>query len=268
MGANYHYGAAKAANHDGSSDDEGSKPGRYAPLFGRYRFHVAIPLVRNLWRYRQYLHRNARRKDNRWKDTYVTDYPLRHYQKKVNIWVLHVLVTVLAFLGSGKHRVARDKYRYRRRRRAEGETSSSSSSDSEVGGDGKRNGNVGGVDRRDFGMGGFRRKTVKRRKSPGRGSWKAGSVGVGSRAEEMGSVGGWSNQTRSRTPLPPGGMDDDDVGLGGFGGEMEAAAEKGGRRGKLGWLRMRRKGRRKEVVDEEKDVGTEEGVLEEREGGL
>ncbi|KAG7294401.1 hypothetical protein NEMBOFW57_004472 [Staphylotrichum longicolle] len=106
MGANYHYGGAKADNHDGSSDDEGSKPGRYAPLFGRYRFHVAIPLVRYLWRYRQYLHRNARRKNNRWKDTYVTDYPLRHYQRKVNIWVLHVLVTVLAFLGSGKHRAA------------------------------------------------------------------------------------------------------------------------------------------------------------------
>jgi hypothetical protein len=45
---------------------------------------------------------------------------------------------------------------------------------------------------------------------------------------------------------------------------MGVVEEEEGRRGKLSWLRLRRKGRRKEVVDEEKEVGGEERVLEER----
>ncbi|KAK4149190.1 hypothetical protein C8A00DRAFT_38221 [Chaetomidium leptoderma] len=261
------YGLA-GSNHSGSDDDDESanssddgakRTGRYAPMFGRYHFHRKIALLRNLWRYRRYRRRNARRRDNRWKDTYVRDYPLHYYRAKVNMWTLRMLVAVLAYFGSEKHRRARERNRKRRKLRRE-EEGSSDSEDSEasstVSEDYKE------VERKDFGRGGAKGKPVKRKKSISSGYWKPGLVANGSREDEMESMGRrWSNQTRSRGSLP-GDRDRGD----GEQRRMAAEEEKERMKGKLRWLRMRRTGKPKGVVDEEKEIGDSEGVFEGRRG--
>jgi hypothetical protein len=165
------YGPA-GTNNSGSSDDnilagsDDEERAMYERMFGRYYFHAKIPVLRNLWRYRRYRQRNARRSENRWKDTYVLDYPLRYYRGKVVMWGLRVLVAVLAYFGSEKHRRARarDNMRRKRRKRDEGGTSCTTSSDSEE----EEEDSTGsgrdreGVERKDFGKGGTKRKGAKR----------------------------------------------------------------------------------------------------------
>ncbi|KAL2268270.1 hypothetical protein VTJ83DRAFT_3116 [Remersonia thermophila] len=110
----------------------------YALLFGRFTFHVYIPFVRILWRYRQYRVRDARRWHNRWEDSYVMDYPLQHFRRRIEFWILRGAIIFLAFCGSQKHKNAMERIRRRRRKLYEkrrrrgtagGEVSSTSTSD-------------------------------------------------------------------------------------------------------------------------------------------
>lgn len=235
------------SSHNNSSDDSnGGKSGRYAPLFGRYYFHRAIPVLRNLWRYRRYRQPDVRRRENRWKDRYVRDYPLRYYRAKAEMCALRVLVATLACLGSEKHRRARARNNRRRRKikREEGSSSSMTTSGSGTESSASSTGGDRRVERKDFARrGGVKSKGVKRKKSLGSGYWRPGSglVGNGSREDVMGSLERWSNQTRSRGPDER--------------GQMGMAAERTGKREKLGWLRMRKRGTLKEVADEEKMIG-------------
>ncbi|KAK4129667.1 hypothetical protein N657DRAFT_90141 [Parathielavia appendiculata] len=288
--AYYHHNNKDNDNNSSISDDDSDNNGkspRYAPLFGRYHFHRTIPLLRNLWRYRRYRLMSARRggHENRWKDRYVRDYPLRYYRTKASMGVLRGLVCVLAWCGSEKHRRARARDQRRRRKdKMEGLSSSSSSSSdsghsSSGGGESGDGGGPfgGGVERKDFGLGGRKRGGMglnmnlmsskrkvanKRKKSLDSGYWKQGSglVGNGSMEDDLADMERWSNQTRSRASFDFQVTRDDEVG-GADEGEIPAAG-KARKLKRLGWLRMRRKGMAKGVVDEEKEIGVPEGVKE------
>ena len=54
--------------------------GDCAPLFGRFRFHDRIPVIREFWRYRRYRVRESRSAEpSGWNDRYVVDYPIRRF---------------------------------------------------------------------------------------------------------------------------------------------------------------------------------------------
>ncbi|KAK4443566.1 hypothetical protein QBC34DRAFT_416950 [Podospora aff. communis PSN243] len=233
-------GTNKSFDDDGPAGDSDDENSPYAPLFGRYHFHRHIPLVRNLWRYRKYRRANSKRKDNRWKDTYVTDYPLHYWHAKFNMRILIMFVAVLAYFGSAKHQRARARNKRLRKARDgnEDETSSdssaSSSSDEDVRHDEKGR----------KGVKPDKRRGLKRRKSVSSGYWKQGA-GNRSTGWEADDLEHWSNQTRSR-----GSVRFDDGGRGGEDGNRAAGAVEKGKQRKLAWLRMRRK-KARETIDEE-----------------
>ena len=191
-------------------------------------------MVRNLWRYQKYRQPHARRKDNRWKDTYVTDYPLRYYSGKVKLAGLLAVVAVLAWFkkgsaaGPGKHQRARARAQVRaraqtkrrRRQREKGVESSDSSSDSsssEERGDDAQNAP----------------KVERREKSLSSGYW------VNRPGRDRDGGGDWSNQTRSRGSLR-------------FSEESRRGREGGeAKKARLAWLRLRRKRGGKKTLDEE-----------------
>ncbi|KAK4096981.1 hypothetical protein N658DRAFT_500971 [Parathielavia hyrcaniae] len=269
---------SKVSSKSSSDDDSDLQKRSYAPLFGRYYFHTAIPLLRGLWKYRRYRLHSARPsgRQNRWRDRYVDDYPLQYYRTKATLAAVRGLVSVLAWCGSEKYRraMARD---HRRRRKAKREglgssTDSDGSSSSDSAGGASSHG--GGVERKDFGLGarklggmglkmvGAKRKGPKRKRSLDSLYWKQGTglVGNGSREADLGDMERWSNQTRSRGSFDLQTTGDNEV-RGADEGEMPAAG-KAGRLAKLGWLRLRRKGRARGVVDEEKEIGAAEGLRE------
>ena len=246
------YGSHKTMKSvdDGPDDSDDDENPTYAPLFGKYHFHSKIPLIRSPWRYRKYRQPHAKRRDNRWKDTYITDYPLHYYHAKVNMWFLTSLVAVLAYFGSAKHQRARSRHKKRQRARgnAGSGTSSDSSASSESDSDDPKLNEKGRAPAKVRSRGG-----LKKRKSVSSGYWVngAGNRSTGRDIDGDGTMD-WSNQTRSRGSLRF---------SEGEGGERGRGKEEGKKR-RLGWLRLRRKGKTKGAVDEE----TGEGVLEGRRG--
>ena len=233
-------GGSRRNNGSHANNVSDTEP-HYALLFGRFTFHTRIPCLRVLWRYRMYCRRNPRYKANRWKDTYVPDYPLGYFYGKVMRAGWKCAVAVLACVGSERHRKAWVKDRkWRRRRRfrrtrgvlgEEGDSAGWSTSDGyDEGGEEESEGDGEGVERRDFGLGlgivfgkggGERgRQKETRRVSMGSGYWKAGS-GVNSQNRGSwrdGEVEAWSNRTRSRVSFV--GVEDDvgeGYGAGGLG---------------------------------------------------
>ncbi len=235
-------GDANKSHQDGASDDGLI---RYAPLPGLYYFHTKIPYLRRLWRYRWYRRRNARRQNNRWKDTYVWEYPLQHYRRKAIMGLLRGLVAVLALLGSEKHQRVRERDKKRRERKEDG----SESSDSDEGGSSRGSMEQEEVDRRDFGGGGARRRKVRRKRS------------IASGYLEDVPLERWSNQTRSgRSGASFAGEEVDD----GDREELSVPPPEGKKIGDLSWFKRMRKRNRGRIADEEKEVGASEMVLEER----
>jgi hypothetical protein len=233
-------GTNKSFDDDGPAGDSDDENSPYARLFGRYHFHRHIPLLRNFWRFRKYRRANAKRKDNRWKDTYITDYPLHYWHAKFNMRVLIMFVAVLAYFGSAKHQRARARNkRMRKARERNGdETSSDSSASSSSDEDARHN------EKGQKGAKPEKRAGLKRRKSVSSGYWKQG-VGNRSTAWEADDLEHWSNQTRSR-----GSVGFDERYRAGEDGNRAAGVVEEGKRRKLAWLKMRRR-KAKETVDEE-----------------
>ncbi|KAL2266669.1 hypothetical protein VTJ83DRAFT_6021 [Remersonia thermophila] len=208
-----HHHSSSDSESDGSIESGSTR--RYAMLFGYFVFHTNLPWIRNLWLYRQYRVSDARKGNNRWKDSYVADYPLRRFRRRVRLWVLRGLVITLALCGSRKHKKAVERDRRRKKKLQErrtredmgGEGNMSMTSDSHASGSGSeeeekegkgRNGRLSGrekVDRRDFARGlvvNREKGVVKRRSKKGsraspwpRSSWAA----AGSHATEWSGTG-------------------------------------------------------------------------------
>ncbi|KAK5658125.1 hypothetical protein OQA88_2681 [Cercophora sp. LCS_1] len=190
------------ARTEASGPDRASEVPVYAPMFGKWHFHSRIPWFRRLWLIQHYRRASVKKKNNRWRDRYVTDYPLHHYRLQFGLGIVAVIVRILTWFGYGG-----DKNKRIVRRPKEGSDSSSSSSSDSSGSDRDEKGG--------------------KRKSMDSGYWKRG---------EGSGFGGdsWSNQTRSR-------------------GSREE--EEQGKKKRLGWLRMRRRGKAK--IDEEVGEGGE-----------
>ncbi|TRX90312.1 hypothetical protein FHL15_008857 [Xylaria flabelliformis] len=86
-------------DRDQGSDSESSKDdpdlngenGQYAPLFGRYMFHVKIWGIRNLWKYRSYT-ANDDESGYFWDDEIDSDYALHYYAVKAKYWLKNQFV--------------------------------------------------------------------------------------------------------------------------------------------------------------------------------
>ena len=236
----------------GSSDDENLT---FAPLFGRYHFHRHIPLLRNLWRYRKYRRPNARRKDNRWKDTYITDYPLRYYHAKVNMRVLITFVVILAYLGSAKHQRARARNKRMRKARAKNHEDETSSDSSASGVSSSSSNNGGRVVNEKGKKGGKVGKSggKKGKKSVSSGYWNYGAGNRSTGWEAGDPRDGWSNQTRSRGSLRFEDREGDEEAV-----RIPSGVGEEGKKKRLAWLRMRRR-KGKGSVDEESGGGGLEG---------
>lgn len=150
-----------------SGPDHDSETPQYAPMFGKWHFHSGIPWFRRLWLLQHYRRASVKKRNNRWKDRYVTDYPLHYHRVKLGVAILTTFIAVLAWFGYGK----KTGRKVQRRKKAGSDSSSSSSSD--------------GSDSSDRDEKGGPRKSIDS------GYWKRG--------EGSGLAGdSWSNQTRSR----------------------------------------------------------------------
>jgi hypothetical protein len=268
---------------DSSLSDDSSTTrtkGRYAPLFGIWRFHEHIPYLRNLWRRRRYRVRHARWQNNHWKDSYEIDYPIRRLRKQVRGWTVRRIVELLAWLGSKKHKRARDKERRRKRkeeerrkrREAGGEstTSSSSGENHSDGSDSELSRGVAAgarekVDKRDFAKR-LDRLARKRqaRKNPKKasslsGSWeRPPSRGLSDEPWDGQALDELSNKTRSRGSRPDMSVFDEEGFESSWRGDGDMDEKAKARRDRLSWLRLRRGLRDREraaPVDEEKEIG-------------
>lgn len=234
-------------NEVSSSDDEGGS-GRYAPMFGRYHFHRKIPLLRNLWEYRQYRERNSRQRDNRWRDKYIKSYPLQYYHEKLNLWVVMILFTILAYFGSAKHERAKARYKRRVRTKIESSESSSETSD----GSSSPSEQPDRVARRDFGITVLKKK--KKAKSLNSDYWKPSGL----RLDMLEADPTWDLERRSNQASSPGDRDNNSQ------EETRINSDQVGRRGALKWLGIGKS--RAGTFDEEKEVGDSRSGLKWRRG--
>lgn len=66
-------------------EDTSSEESLYAPIFGKWKFHTRIPILRRLWERQVYLNTEDDG-DYLFDEAVETDYPLRHFLSKTLRW--------------------------------------------------------------------------------------------------------------------------------------------------------------------------------------
>jgi hypothetical protein len=97
--------SVKDEDDDDSDDDDGSTKANdsdaiyhitldaapeeespYAPIFGKWKFHTYIPILRKLWERQVYLNTFDDDTDYLFDQAVEKDYPLHHYLSKISLW--------------------------------------------------------------------------------------------------------------------------------------------------------------------------------------